>query len=248
MEDLKGTTALVTGAGRGFGRAIATALAAAGAVVVGVSRDGARLAKVRAEIGDAFVPVAADAADPALADRLIAEHRPRTLVLNAGASPVSRPLQEHTWETFSRNWEVDVKHVFQWIRRALLLPLDPGSTVITLSSGAALRGSPISGGYAGAKATIRFITGYAAIESDRAGLDIRFTALLPGLTPATDLGAAAVAAYADREGTTLDAFLERLGPPLTPQQVGAGVLDLATAAAQPDTAYLIGPAGLTALE
>jgi NAD(P)-dependent dehydrogenase (short-subunit alcohol dehydrogenase family) len=51
--------------------------------------------------------------------------------------------------------------------------------VISLSSGAALRGSPLSGGYAGAKAAIGRLTGYAAEESERAGLGIRFVSLLP---------------------------------------------------------------------
>jgi len=58
-------------------------------------------------------------------------------------------------------------------------PLAPGSIVITLSSGAALRGSPLSGGYAGAKAAIRWLTAYAAQESGREGLGIRFVSLLP---------------------------------------------------------------------
>jgi NAD(P)-dependent dehydrogenase (short-subunit alcohol dehydrogenase family) len=88
-----------------------------------------------------------------------------------------RPLQHHTWDTFNRNWEVDVRQAFHWIREALLLPLAPQSTVIALSSGAALFGSPLSGGYAGAKATIRFITAYGADESSRAGLGIRFISL-----------------------------------------------------------------------
>ena len=69
-----------------------------------------------------------------------------------------------------------------------------------MSSGAAVAGSPLSGGYAGAKATIRFITGYAAEESERAGLGIRFVSMLPRLTVATDLGSVAMAAYARRAG------------------------------------------------
>jgi len=46
-----------------------------------------------------------------------------------------------------------------------------------LSMGAALFGSPLSGGYAGTKATIRFLTAYAAEESQRAGLGIRFVSV-----------------------------------------------------------------------
>lgn len=134
--------------------------------VVGVARDRDRLEELRSQLGEAFTPVAADATDPTIAGQLIDAHRPRTLVLNAGASPLSRPLHHHTWRTFSRTWEVDVQHVFHWTREALLLPLDPGSVVVAFSSGAALQGSPLSGGYAGAKATIRFLSAYALPEPD----------------------------------------------------------------------------------
>jgi NAD(P)-dependent dehydrogenase (short-subunit alcohol dehydrogenase family) len=104
--------------------------------------------------------------------------------------------------------DVDVAQVFHWTREALLAPLARGSTVITLSSEAALRGSPLSGGYAGAKAAIRWLTSYAAAESQRAELGIRFISVLPQLTPATALGAEFAAAY----GTE--------GPVLTTEQAG----------------------------
>src|SRR3954447_13391076 len=155
---LAGSTAIVTGASRGFGRGIAAALAGAGAHVVGVARNGA--------------DVNADSADPTTAGRLIDEYQPRTVVLCAGAAPHMSPLTEHTWESFSRNWNVDVAQAFHWIRHALTRPLAPGSTVIVMSSGAALKGSPLSGGYAGAKATVRFIADYAVAESEIAGLGI----------------------------------------------------------------------------
>lgn len=219
-------TVIVTGASRGFGRAIAVALSGAGANVVGVARDRDRLEELRAQLGDGFTPVAADAADPVAAGHLIDTYRPRALVLNAGASPLPRPLHEHTWQTFSRSWDVDVQHAFHWTREALLRPLDPGSVVVAMSSGAAVQGSPLSGGYAGAKATIRFITSYAADESQRAGLGIRFTAVLPQLTPATELGAAAVAAYSARAGMDVPTYLKDRGPALTPEQAGTAITGL----------------------
>ena len=246
-QDLSATTAIVTGASKGFGRAIATALSRAGANVVGVARDRARLEDVRAELGDTFTPVVADAADPVVAGQLIDAYQPRTLVLNAGASPLSRPIQRQTWQTFSRNWEVDVQQVFHWTREALLRPLAPGSAVIAFSSGAAIAGSPLSGGYAGAKATVRFVTSYAADESERNALGIRFTAVLPRLTPATDLGAAAVAAYAERQGVDVATALERSGPILAPEQVGKAVVDLAIDPGLDQTAYLLTAEGLTAV-
>ena len=246
-KDLSGTTAIVTGASRGFGRGVAVALHAAGAHVVGIARDRAPLDELRAELGGAFTPVAADAADPVAAGSLIDTYQPRVLVLNAGVSPLSRPLHEHTWETFSRPWDVDVRHAFHWTREALLRPLPPGSAVVAMSSGAALQGSPLSGGYAGAKAAIRFLTAYAADESQRAGLGIRFTAVLPQLTPATGLGAAAVAAYAARAGMDVEAFLKDRGPALTPEQAGAAITALIGDPGHDQRAYLLTAAGLRPL-
>jgi len=63
-QELSGTTALVTGASRGFGRAIAVALSKHGAHVAGVARDPGRLEELHAQLGGTFTPVAADAADP----------------------------------------------------------------------------------------------------------------------------------------------------------------------------------------
>ena len=246
-DGLVGTTAIVTGAGRGFGRGIASALAAAGARVVGVARTRSQLEETRTQIGDSFIPEVADAADPATAERLIDQYRPRTLVLSAGATPRMIPLSEHTWETFSENWHSDVAQAFHWIGHALRRPLAPGSSVIVMSSGAALNGSPLSGGYAGAKATVRFITSYAAIEAQRAGLGIDFKAVLPRLTPATDLGAAAVAAYAERQGVDVDSFVRATGPALTAEQVGKSVLEIAIGDATGHDAHLLTAAGLSPL-
>lgn len=243
-HEVVGTTAVVTGASRGFGRAIATALSQADTQVVGVARDRARLEDLQAQLGQSFTPVVADAADPVTAGQLIDRYRPRTLVLNAGASPLLRPVHHHTWQTFSRNWDVDVQHVFHWTREALLRPLDPGTTVITLSSGAAVSGSPLSGGYAGAKATIRFLTAYAKAESERGTLGIRFTSVLPKLTVATDLGAAAVTAYASHQGVDTASFLDDLGPTLTPEQVGKAIVDLIIDPGYDQDAYLLTPTGL----
>ncbi len=243
---LNQTTALVTGAGRGFGRGIATALTVAGATVVGVARTDSQLQELRAELGERFIAVAADAAAPATARELIERHRPTVLVLNAGAVPVMGPLTEQTWESFGRNWEVDTQHVFHWTREALRQPLSAGSLVVAISSGAALRGSPLSGGYAGAKAATRFISSYAAEQSRRETLGIRFVSLLPQLTPVTDLGSVGVSAYAASEGIDVDTFVEHLQPILTPERMGSAVVEL-VAISEPSAAYLVTGSGLQSL-
>lgn len=247
MTALTGTTAIVTGASRGFGRAIAAALVTVGARVVGVARSSAQLDELRDQLGELFTPVSADAADPEVAGRLIDEHQPHTLVLCAGASPTMGPLHEQTWKSFSQTWDVDVAQAFHWSRHALRRPLAPGSSVIVVSSGAALNGSPLSGGYAGAKAAVKFIADYAAIESERAGLGIRFASVLPRLTPATELGAKAVAAYAGRQGVDVDTFLQAGGPALTAEQVGRSVLEIAAGAHRGRGAYLLTATGLSPL-
>jgi NAD(P)-dependent dehydrogenase (short-subunit alcohol dehydrogenase family) len=138
--------------------------------------------------------------------------------------------------------------VFNFVREALVAPLSPGAVVVSMSSGAALRGSPMSGGYAGAKATVRFLSAYAGSESDRNSLELRFVSVLPQLTPATDLGLVGVEAYADRSGLTVDAFLEQLGPTLSLDQVAASIVEIARDDDYAAPAYLLAPQGLKPLE
>jgi NAD(P)-dependent dehydrogenase (short-subunit alcohol dehydrogenase family) len=242
MNDLSGKTALVVGASRGLGRGIATAIAEAGASVIAISRSAATFPE------RGIQAVSADASDASVPGSLLDRYDPHLLVLVAGASPLIRPLQHHTWETFSANWHTDVRIAFHWLREALLKPLRPESRVVLISSGAALAGSPLSGGYAGAKATQRFISGYAQEEADRADLGITFTALLPRITPLTDLGRPAVRAYAARGGQSEEEYVKQLGEPVSPEGAGSAVVGLVRQ--DPATvapAYLLTGSGLKQL-
>jgi NAD(P)-dependent dehydrogenase (short-subunit alcohol dehydrogenase family) len=245
---LTDSTVIVTGASRGFGYATALAFAEAGATVVGVARTAGPLDELRQHIGTAFTPAVADACDPTVARDLVRAYRPSVLVLNAGAIPPMGPIHEMTWADFGHNWSVDTRHAFNWIGEALRAPLPPGSTVVVIASGAALRGSPLSGGYAGAKAAIRFISSYAAAESTRLGRGIGFVTLLPQLTPATSLGSTGVAAYAARQGTDVEAFVDALQPIVTPELVGREIVGLfADAQPRPHVEYLLTGRGLMAV-
>jgi NAD(P)-dependent dehydrogenase (short-subunit alcohol dehydrogenase family) len=248
-QDLSDRTTMVVGASRGLGRGIATAFADAGASVVAVARsaappaDPARGGTIQAEL--------ADATDARAAASLLDRYEPDVLILVAGATPLMRPLQHQTWETFSVNWHTDVRITFHWLREALLTPLRPGSRVVVVSSGAALNpnGSPLSGGYAGAKATQRFITGYAHDEAQRTGLDITFTAVLPQFAPQTGVGQPAVRAYAAQAGQSVQDFLQQQPfPLLTPDIAGTATVELVQAdAATVAPAYLLNGAGLQKL-
>ena len=251
MRDLTTAPTIVVGASRGFGRAITSRLAAEGAPVVAIARDAAALSELAGPGNGAIAAITAfpgDAVDPDLPTTIYEKYAPTTLVLVAGAVPPIAPLHEQTWESFSVNWETDVHVTFNWLREALLRPLAPGSRVIVFSSGAALAGSPMSGGYAGAKGTQRHITNYAAEESQRAGLGISFTSILPKITPQTGVGLPGVLAYAARRGISEQEYVAQLGPPLTPRAVGEAVLELARADdADLASAYLLSGEGLAPL-
>jgi NAD(P)-dependent dehydrogenase (short-subunit alcohol dehydrogenase family) len=244
MRQLEGKTAVVIGGSRGFGQGIVRALAAEGAAVWALARDAGRLDLLKREIAGVQTLVA-DVTDPQTASQTLRETRPDILVLSAGATPTMAPVHQQSWEQFSRIWETDVHMTFSFGKEALLLPLASGSVVVIVSSGAAIGGSPLSGGYAGAKRTQWLLAQYLQQEVDTLQLGIRFVALLPKqISGATELGRTAVAAYAAQQGISQQAFLERFGSPLTPERVGDGVVALLA-----DPAYRNGIAfGITSQE
>jgi len=97
------------------------------------------------------------------------------------------------------------------VKQALTLPLRPGSTVVLVSSGAAIDGSPLSGGYAGAKRMQWFLASYAQKVSDAKKLGIRMLAVLPRPIEGTIIGAGAAEAYGPMSGMTAEAFMKRNG-------------------------------------
>lgn len=250
MKQLTDKTVVVVGASRGLGRGIAEAFREAGATVVAVSRTDPGFPDATG--GGTIQSELVDAADASIPAKILGRHRADVVVLVAGATPHMAPLQTQTWETFSANWETDVRITFHWLREILLHPLTPGSRVVVISSGAALGGSPLSGGYAGAKAAQRFITAYAQDEAKRAGIDITFTAILPRFSPQTGVGGPAVDAYAARAGQLRDqylsSFVQANGPLVTPEVAGVALVGLvAENPAQVSPAYLLTGDGLTKL-
>jgi NAD(P)-dependent dehydrogenase (short-subunit alcohol dehydrogenase family) len=244
MTDISNKTTVVVGASRGLGRGIARAFADAGVPVVAVARTDTALAELATTSANVRTEVA-DAADATAASTLLDKYEPQVLILVAGANPVMRPLQHQTWDTFSVNLHTDVKIAFTWLREALLKPLPPGSRIVVISSGAAINGSPVSGGYAGAKATQRFIAEYAQAESRRAGLDITVTTVMPRMTPFGEVGTQGIRAYAALSGQTEEEFVKQLGEPLTPELAGSALVDLVRAdPATTAAGYLLTGAGL----
>src|SRR5258708_13638139 len=152
---LKDTNVVVTGGSRGLGLGMVEALVAHGARVTVVARDADALESVRARLGVATI--SADVTDETAAHRILAEVRPDILALNAGAKPRMGRLDQLSWGDFTAPWETDVKAGLYWLQAALNLPLKPGSRVLVVSSGAAVDGSPMSGGYAAPNPTPSFM-------------------------------------------------------------------------------------------
>jgi NAD(P)-dependent dehydrogenase (short-subunit alcohol dehydrogenase family) len=143
MTTMNERCVLVVGGSRGLGLGVVQALVAEGARVTVLARDGARLAEVAAAL-----PVATlqgDMVDAQVIAHALASAQPEVLILNGGATPHMAPLPEQTWETFSRNWDVDVKATFLWIQAVLAGRMSPTGRLVVTSSGAALNGSPLSG-------------------------------------------------------------------------------------------------------
>ena len=176
MQTLAQQRMLIVGGSRGLGLGVMQALMARHANVTVMARDSAGLAALEAQCGVSIIP--GDATDPRLAESVLRELRPTVVVLNAGATPAMAPLDQQSWESFSRNWDTDVKATFQWIQGVLRLPLDRGARVLVSASGSAMDGSPLSGGYAGAKGMIWLMAGYANGVARDLDLGIRFQALL----------------------------------------------------------------------
>jgi NAD(P)-dependent dehydrogenase (short-subunit alcohol dehydrogenase family) len=225
VEALENQRIVVVGGSRGLGLGLVEALVARKARVTVVARDAGRLAEVARRLGVSVI--AGDAADRELARRVLGDVRPSVLALMAGATPVMAPLHEQTWEQFDAVWQNDVKLGLFWTQEALRLPLAPGSRVLLSSSGAALNGSPLSGGYAGAKRMLWMMASYANGVASELGMGLRFHALvLRQMIGETDLGRAAAEAYARRRGITLEAFLAGFGKSMSARELGELVVGI----------------------
>jgi NAD(P)-dependent dehydrogenase (short-subunit alcohol dehydrogenase family) len=222
---LKDKNVVVTGGSRGLGLGLVEALVAHGARVTVVARGADALESARARLGVATI--SADVTDETAAHRILAEVRPDILALNAGAKPRMGRLDQLSWADFTATWETDVKAGLYWLQAALNSPLKPGSRVVVGSSGAAQNGSPLSGGYGGAKRMLWFMAKYANGVSEQKGLGIRFQAIVPlQMIGGTGVGDAGASAYARAMGIESVEFLKRFGVPMLSREFGEKVVSV----------------------
>lgn len=169
-------SALVTGAGSGFGLALTIALAARGYRVTAVARDGSRLrAAVAGRAG--ITPIAGDVTDPALGATIL-DDRLDLVVHNAGElgpSPLPR-LADYPAAALRRVLETTVLGPLQLTQAALPALRAAHGTVVTLSSDAAVEAYEGWGGYGLAKAAADHWAAVLGVEEP----DLRVYAFDPG--------------------------------------------------------------------
>ena len=227
---LEGKRALVTGAGRGLGLAIATKFAEYGAQVTLADLDDATAHEAAAKIGGDALAVHCDVTKSADVQSAITAVTDRfggmdVIVNNAGIE-IGKPLPEITDEEFDRLMRINVNGVFYGIKYAVPALAATRGSIINMSSVAGLGGVPLLGAYCASKAAVIRLTQTAATELRAAG--IRVNAICPAFID-TEMVERLVAPFEAATGAEFGALAQqaqgRLG---TPEEVASTVLFLAS--------------------
>jgi NAD(P)-dependent dehydrogenase (short-subunit alcohol dehydrogenase family) len=230
-----GRTCLVTGGGRGIGRAIAEALAAEGASVGVLARTRSQCEAVAAAIGDRAVPLEADVTDPRACTRAIAELErrfgPPTVVVNAaGISPVRERAELHDPDTFQEILRVNAGGPQTVLAAAAPSLLSNGGAVVNVASVLGRIPAPRLSGYGASKAALIHLSRTLAREwADRG---VRVNVLCPGYVE-TDLTRRMLAVGHIREEVLSQTPLARLA---TLEEIVSPVLFLLS----PEASYITG--------
>jgi len=218
MSKLKGKVALVTGASKGIGAAIAKSLAAEGAsVVVNYASSKAGADAVVAEIGKAggrAVAVRGDVSKPADAQAIVeaaVKHFGRldVLVNNSGVYGFA-PLENITEEDFHKHFNVNVLGLLL-TTQAALKHLGEGSSIINIGSAVTRITPPGSAVYTGTKGAVDAITG--VLSRELGARKIRVNALNPGMVETEGTHTAGFIGSDFEAGAVAQTPLGRIGQP-----------------------------------
>ena len=241
--------ALVTGGGRGIGRAVAATLARAGATVTVLGRNRATLDEAVAA-GDAHFAVVADVADQAAVNAAISEaagHQPiDILIANAGIAE-SAPFAKSDAALFRRMMDVDFMGVVHVIQAVLPAMKDrPYGRIVAVASTAGLKGYAYASAYSAAKHAVVGLVRSLALEL--ASTRVTVNAVCPGFTD-TDLLAGSIDNIMRKTGRSHEqavADLSRHNPQgrlVSPAEVADTVLWLCSEGAGAVTGQAIAVAG-----
>ena len=203
---LEGKTAIVTGASRGIGAAIASGLQASGARVFGLSRSGTAPAQVTAVTCD----LANDTAIKSVFDDLASAGERLDVLVNAAGVSLPASAAKGELQRFRDTLAVDLSGVYATILAAYPLLKKAGGSIINVTSINSVRGFPGNPGYVAAKAGLAGLT--RALAADYARDGIRVNALAPGYV-ATEMTATSFADPAMHEDRRRHTMLGRWGNP-----------------------------------
>ena len=171
-QGIDGHVALVTGAGRGLGRACALALSGAGARVIAVSRTGAELAGLAEEAPGPVETWVEDATGDTLLERIEALDRLDVLVNNAGTNH-PQPFLEVTDEVLDGMLDLNVRAAFRVARSAARVMMRRGGgSIVNMSSQMGHVGSPRRTVYCMTKHGIEGLTKAMAVELGPHGIRV----------------------------------------------------------------------------
>ena len=182
--DLDGRVALVTGASKGIGRAIASTLAASGAKVMLSSRKQEALDEAAATMDGEVATFAANAGDPEQAEACVAATVARfgrvdILVNNAATNPYQGPTIDVDLSRYDKTFLVNLRGPLVWTQLAHRASMaEHGGSVINIASVGGLSVEPSIGVYNTTKAGIIYLTKTLAAEL---GPKVRVNAIAPGL-------------------------------------------------------------------
>jgi len=233
---LTGKTALITGGGRGIGRAIALEFARNGARVAVAARTAEQVEQVAAEIGADALALVCDVSDSESVAHMFSRMRvrfgnPDILVNNAGIAE-SATLVNTTDELWHRHLAINLSGTFYCTRAAVPAMLKKGwGRVINIASIAGKSGAPYIAAYSASKHGVLGLTRSAALELATTGVTVN--AICPGYVD-TDMVTRGIDQITAKTGRTAEEALDslkKMSPQnrlVTPEEVAAIALLLAS--------------------